>query len=253
MWLRAAALKSATCWATPAQLHVTRTFRPYICTHCTSAFAITCYSADCPSPEARATLLTCSSADDNTMPLRQRLENLPVGQKLLAALLVLLATVLLVANLTFISAAYWISHESTAPQALQTLGQLASKPDLVANALDSEQSAQALLNEMGSYAPLRAAAIYDGAGNLLAHLQHGEHLALPKRYHQIEAWRLTELRSNQLTRLPHRDGPPGHLLLIASSELPMAFYTGTFTASLGILIFSALLWFVVARQIKRHG
>ena len=40
-------------------------------------------------------------------------------------------------------------------------------------------------------------------------------------------------------------------LLIASSELPMAFYTGTFTASLGILIFSALLWFVVARQIKR--
>jgi len=44
------------------------------------------------------------------MPLRQRLENLPVGQKLLAALLVLLATVLLVANLTFISAAYWISH-----------------------------------------------------------------------------------------------------------------------------------------------
>ncbi len=32
------------------------------------------------------------------MPLRQRLENLPVGQKLLAALLVLLTTVLLVAN-----------------------------------------------------------------------------------------------------------------------------------------------------------
>ena len=55
------------------------------------------------------------------MPLRQRLENLPVGQKLLAALLVLLATVLVVANLTFITAAYWISHESTAPQALQTL------------------------------------------------------------------------------------------------------------------------------------
>lgn len=49
------------------------------------------------------------------MPLRQRLENLPVGQKLLAALLVLLTTVLLVANLTFISAAYWISQESMAP------------------------------------------------------------------------------------------------------------------------------------------
>ncbi len=46
------------------------------------------------------------------MPLRQRLENLPVGQKLLAALLVLLTTVLLVANLTFISAAYYISRKA---------------------------------------------------------------------------------------------------------------------------------------------
>ena len=45
------------------------------------------------------------------MPLRQRLENLPVGQKLLAALLVLMTTVLLVANLTFISAAYYISRK----------------------------------------------------------------------------------------------------------------------------------------------
>ena len=60
------------------------------------------------------------------MPLRQRLENLPVGQKLLAALLVLLTTVLLVANLTFISAAYYISQESMAPQALQTIGRLVS-------------------------------------------------------------------------------------------------------------------------------
>ena len=44
------------------------------------------------------------------MPLRQRLENLPVGQKLLAALLVLLTTVLVVANLTFISAAYFLDR-----------------------------------------------------------------------------------------------------------------------------------------------
>lgn len=50
------------------------------------------------------------------MNLRQRLDNLPVGQKLLAALLILLATVLLVANLAFISAAYWISRESVAPR-----------------------------------------------------------------------------------------------------------------------------------------
>ncbi|WP_122693486.1 HAMP domain-containing protein, partial [Pseudomonas viridiflava] len=45
--------------------------------------------------------------------------------------------------------------------------------------------------------------------------------------------------------------PPGHLLLVASSELPPAFYTGTLTASLGILVFSVLLWLVVARQIRR--
>ena len=185
------------------------------------------------------------------MPLRQRLENLPVGQKLLAALLVLLAAVMLVANLTFISVAYWISHESTAPQALQTLGQLTSNPDLIAHALDSPQSAKSLLNEIGSYAPLRAAAIYDSSGNLLVQLQHGELLPLPEHYRQIEAWSLTELRSHQVTRLHHGDQPPGHLLLIASSELPMAFYTGTLTASLGILVFSILLWFVVARQIKR--
>jgi methyl-accepting chemotaxis protein len=38
---------------------------------------------------------------------------------------------------------------------------------------------------------------------------------------------------------------------VASSELPMAFYTGTLTASLAILIFSVLLWLVIARQIKR--
>ncbi|MEB0208162.1 ATP-binding protein [Pseudomonas sp. CCC3.1] len=185
------------------------------------------------------------------MPLRQRLENLPVGQKLLAALLMLLATVLLVANLTFISAAYWISHESTAPQALQTLGRLTSNPDLIVQALDSPEKAEALLNEIGSYAPLRAAAIYDSSGNLIAQLQHGEHLPLPEHYRQIEAWSLTELRSHQVTRLHHGDQPLGHLLLVASSELPTAFYTGTFTASLGILVFSVLLWLVVSRQIKR--
>jgi hypothetical protein len=85
--------------------------------------------------------------------LRQRLENLPVGQKLLAALLVLLAAVLLVANLTFISAAYWISHESTAPQALQALGQLTSEPSNCRHALDSPPSAEALLNEIGQLFP----------------------------------------------------------------------------------------------------
>ncbi|KJZ64689.1 sensor histidine kinase [Pseudomonas fluorescens] len=185
------------------------------------------------------------------MPLRQRLENLPVGQKLLAALLVLLTTVLLVANLTFISAAYYISQESMAPQALQTIGRLVSNPSLVSEALQSPQSAERLLNELNSYSPLRAAALYDGKGERLAQLQHGDNLSLPTRYRHIESWQATEFRSNQVITLPRPGTAPGHLLLVASSELPMAFYTGTLTASLGILIFSVLLWLVIARQIKR--
>ncbi|WP_339425050.1 sensor histidine kinase [Pseudomonas proteolytica] len=185
------------------------------------------------------------------MPLRQRLENLPVGQKLLAALLVLLTTVLLVANLTFISAAYWISQESMAPQALQAIGRLVSNPALAAQALDSPAKADALLNELTSYSPLRAAALYDGEGNRLAQLQHGDRLQLPAHYRDIEAWRVTEFRSNQIITLPRPGLPSGHLLLVASSELPVAFYTGTLTASLGILVFSILLWMVIARQIKR--
>ncbi|MEN5148876.1 sensor histidine kinase [Pseudomonas orientalis] len=185
------------------------------------------------------------------MPLRQRLENLPVGQKLLAALLVLLTTVLLVANLTFISAAYWISQESMAPQALQAIGRLVSNPALAAEALQSPAKADALLNELTSYSPLRAAALYDGEGNRLAQMQHGDRLHLPDNYRHVEAWRLTEFRSNQIITLPRPGQPSGHLLLVASSELPVAFYTGTLTASLGILIFSVLLWLVIARQIKR--
>lgn len=185
------------------------------------------------------------------MPLRQRLENLPVGQKLLAALLVLLTTVLLVANLTFISAAYWISQESMAPQALQAIGRLVSNPALAAQALNSPANADALLNELTSYSPLRAAALYDGEGSRLAQLQHGDRLQLPAHYRDIEAWRVTEFRSNQVITLPRPGLPSGHLLLVASSELPVAFYTGTLTASLGILIFSILLWMVIARQIKR--
>ena len=185
------------------------------------------------------------------MPVRQRLENLPVGQKLLAALLVLLTTVLLVANLTFISAAYYISQESMAPQALQTIGRLVSNPSLISDALQSPQSAERLLNELNSYSPLRAAALYDGKGQRLAQLQQGEKLKLPEHYRHIESWQATEFRSNQVITLPRPGTAPGHLLLVASSELPMAFYTGTLTASLGILIFSILLWLVIARQIKR--
>ncbi|MGV8861652.1 MAG: sensor histidine kinase [Pseudomonas sp.] len=185
------------------------------------------------------------------MPLRQRLENLPVGQKLLAALLVLLTTVLLVANLTFISAAYYISQESMAPQALQTIGRLLSNPGLSQDALTSESNAKALLRELKSYSPLRAAALYDNNGERLAQVQQGEKLNLPEHYKNIEGWRLTEFRSTQLIPIPKAGEAPGYLLLVASSELPMAFYTGTFTASLGILVFSVLLWLIIARQIRR--
>lgn len=185
------------------------------------------------------------------MSLRQRLENLPVGQKLLAALLVLLVTILLVANLTFISAAYWITQESMAPQALQTIGRLVANPQLSARAGDSAETATALLKELDSYTPLRAAAIYGGDGSMLAQLQHGEPLVLPKRYRNIDGWRFMEFRSTQLIRIPRDASPPAHLLLVASSELPTAFYTGTLSASLAILVFSILLWIIIARQIKR--
>lgn len=185
------------------------------------------------------------------MPLRQRLENLPVGQKLLAALLVLLTTVLLVANLTFISAAYYISQEAMAPQALQTIGRLISNPNLVEQALSSPANAESLLKELKSYSPLRAAALYDNNGEQIGQLQQGDKLKLPGRFKNVEAWRLSEFRNTQLIAVPKSGQAPGHLLLVASSELPTAFYTGTLTASLGILVFSVLLWLVIARQIRR--
>ncbi|WP_372874140.1 ATP-binding protein [Pseudomonas sp.] len=185
------------------------------------------------------------------MRLRQRLENLSVGRKLLAALLVLLAAVLLMANLAFISAAYWISQQSVAPQALHTLSRLIASPALAQEALSSASAAQALLQRLDDYSPLRAAVIYDSNGASLAQLQRGDSLKLPQRVEQLDSWRLGELRTNLLVELPQPDAQPGHLLLVASGELPGAFYTGTLTASLAILAFSVLLWLLVARQIRR--
>ncbi|WP_137887812.1 ATP-binding protein [Pseudomonas sp. 2FE] len=185
------------------------------------------------------------------MTLRKRLENLPVGRKLLAALLALLTTVLLVANLAFISAAYWISQENMAPQALQTLGRLIASPTLSHEALSSPTAAEALLQRLNGYAPLRAAVLYDSTGQRLAQLERGEKLQLPQSLEQLDSWRYGEFRANQLIALPQPGKAPGHLLLVASSELPGAFYTGTLTASLVILAFSVLLWTLVARQIRR--
>ncbi|MFI8607341.1 ATP-binding protein [Pseudomonas sp. NPDC077649] len=185
------------------------------------------------------------------MRLRQHLDNLPVGRKLLAALLVLLAAVLLIANLAFISAAYWITQESMAPQALHTLGRLIASPALSKEALHSPASAEALLKRLDDYAPLRAAVIYDSNGVSLAQLQRGEKLQVPLQLSQLPHWRETAFRANHLVELPHPSGRPGALLLVASSELPGAFYTGTLTASLAILALSVLLWLLVARQIRR--
>ena len=185
------------------------------------------------------------------MTLRQRLENLPVGRKLLLALLVLLAAVLLVSNLAFISAAYWISRQSVAPQAMHTLGALLATPELSDRALESATAADELLQKLNDYAPLRAAVVYDSAGRRLAQLYRGDPLDLPQQISELPTWQKTEMRANLLVELPQTAGPPGYLLIIASSELPGAFYTGTLTASLAILLASLLLWALVARQIRQ--
>ncbi|WXL24989.1 ATP-binding protein [Ectopseudomonas mendocina] len=185
------------------------------------------------------------------MLLRQRLENLPVGRKILVALLALLATVMLVANLAFISAAYWISQESVAPQALKTLAQLIATPQLSEQALASKASADELLKRLNDYSPLRAAVIYDGQGNLLTQLQRGTRLQVPQYLEEVRSWQHQEFRISQLVELPRKGGNNGYLLLVASSELPGAFYTGTLTASVVILIFSVLLWFFISREVKR--
>ena len=185
------------------------------------------------------------------MSLRQRLENLTVSQKLLAALLVLLATVLLVANLAFISAAYWISQENTAPQALHSLGRLIATPALSREALASPGKAAALLDTLESFSTVRAAALYGSDGQRLAQLPRGEKLQLPERAEHLNEWRHDDCRASKLIALPQPGQAPGHLLLVASSQLSEGFYQGIVTASLVILGFSLLLWMVVARQIKR--
>lgn len=185
------------------------------------------------------------------MNLRQRLDNLPVGRKLLTALLVLLGTLLLMANLTFISAAYWIFQENVAPQTMRSIGQLVASPAMTSEALASPAAAQALLERLRGFGPLRGAALYDSNGQVLAQLQLGEPLNIPAQLTELHAWRTREYRRSELIGLPQPGKAPGHLLLIASGELPSAFFTGTLSASLLILLFSALLWFAISSQSRR--
>lgn len=185
------------------------------------------------------------------MSLRTRLENLSVGRKLLAALLVLLAAVLLIANLAFVSAAYWITQQSMAPQALYSVARLIATPELSTRALASRSSAEGVLKLLDGYDSLRAAAIYDHRGRLLAQQQTGEELKLPRHLEGLEGWRQVEFRQNLLVPLTPSEERSGHLLLVASSKLPTAFYTGTLTASVVILVLSLLFWLLIARQIRR--
>ncbi|KAI3478024.1 hypothetical protein L1887_60076 [Cichorium endivia] len=139
-----------------------------------------------------------------------------------------------------------------APQALQTIGRLVSNPQMAQEATDSPEAANRLLDELDTYSPLRAAALYGPDGKLLAQLQHGEPNRPAQAFPAISkagASPNSAAPSWCACRAP--GSPPGHLLLVASSELPTAFYTGTLTASLGILVFSVLLWMIIARQIKR--
>lgn len=186
------------------------------------------------------------------MDLRQNLENLPVGRKLLVALVALLTTVLLVANLVFISAAYWISLQSVAPEALKTIAELLASPALSQPAMESPAAASQLLARLEHYAPLRAAVLYDAQGQRWAQRNHGPALDIPDQITNLTAWQAREFRPSCLVPLYSAQKQPiGYLLLVASSELPDAFYSGTLTASLAILVISSLLWVLVARQVRR--
>src|SRR5690606_29444566 len=146
---------------------------------------------------------------------------------------------------------YWINQQSMAPQALYSVARLIATPELSTRALASRSSAEGVLKLLDGYDSLRAAAIYDHRGRLLAQQQTGEELKLPRHLEGLEGWRQVEFRQNLLVPLTPSEERSGHLLLVASSELPTAFYTGTLTASVVILVLSLLCWLRIARQIRR--
>lgn len=186
------------------------------------------------------------------MSKRLTLANLSIGQKMLAALLGLLAAVLLLVNLVFFSAAYWIAQQSVDPQALHSIGRLLTHPSISQPAMSSATSAKELLNSLADLAPLRAAALYSGDGKRLAVLEHGPELQLPEQFAQLPRWRRgNDSPAHLVVELPQASGASGHLLLIGEQQLSAAFYQGTVTASLLIICCSLLLWLVVARQVRK--
>lgn len=181
------------------------------------------------------------------------LEDLPVDRKLFIALLVLLVTIVVIANLVFISASYWITRQIITPQALHSLARLYANPQMSQQMLSSQEMAGDLLRPLEGYAPLHAAAVYDGQGQLLAQYQQGDEvIPLPERIEGLTPWLQSEDWATTLVDLrPPGNAPPGHLLLLASRDLPTAFFIGTFSATLGIILISILLWMLLAKQVRR--
>src|SRR5690606_18573978 len=93
--------------------------------------------------------------------------------------------------------------------------------------------------------------LFDGQGRRLAQFGEDDALQLPAHLSQLQAWRNGQFHTHQLTALPQPPGPSGHLLLVASSELPGAIWTGTLSASAAILALSLLFWLLIDRQVRR--
>lgn len=180
------------------------------------------------------------------------LKNLPVGHKLLAALSVLLITIIAITSLTFISAAYWITQQSLSPDRLRALGGFYANPTLSRQLLSSSNEANTALKQMFEYMHLKGAAIYDRQGLLLATFPQKHAPNFPTHTNDLTKWMGQQFGSSYSIDLDIDSTNPGRLVLLASSQLPNAFYTGTITASLIILFVSILLWFVLAKQIRNH-
>lgn len=184
--------------------------------------------------------------------LHNFLKNLPVSRKLMAALFVLLITIIVISNLAFITASYWITLQSMAPQGLRTLGNLYATPTLSHQLLNSTDTANEALGQMVNYMPLRGAAIYGTDGMLLAEFPHKDAPDFPKNIALLDNWMTSQFGTNYITDLESDDGQFGRLVLLASNKLPIAFFIGISSASLGILVLSILLWLILAKQIRGH-
>lgn len=170
----------------------------------------------------------------------------------MAALFVLLITIIVISNLAFITASYWITLQSMASKGLRTLGNLYATPTLSHQLLNSTDTANEALGQMVNYMPLRGAAIYGTDGMLLAEFPHKDAPDFPKNIALLDNWMTSQFGTNYITDLESDDGQFGRLVLLASNKLPIAFFIGISSASLGILVLSILLWLILAKQIRGH-